>query len=85
MKVTTSTSWQTGNNWSEPKLVETIVKSESIELIYTQCTTIFIDWQGPDHRCFKITFSCIDGKWNKSKPIYGEIIPASEQTYEFND
>lgn len=85
MEVTTSKPMQFGNNWSEPKLVETIIKSESVELIYTQYTTIFIDWQGSEHRCFKIIFSCIDGKWNKSKPIYGEIIPANRETYKFND
>ncbi len=85
MDFTTTTSWQISDNWSEPELVQTIVKNQSVELIYTQHTTIFIDWQGPSYRCFKIIFSCIDGKWNQSKPIYGEIIPATKQTYEFND
>ena len=32
---------------------------------------------------FKIVFSCIDGKWNKSDRIYGKIIPPSEESYEF--
>lgn len=79
-----TTSWQIGHNWSTPKLVETIVNAESIELVYTQYQTVYLDWQGSQTRCFKIVYSCIDGKWNKSEPIYGEIIPANKETYEFN-
>jgi len=46
----------------------------------------------PDHpyysehkKVFKVIFSCVDGKWHKSERIYGVIIPASEESYEFND
>lgn len=79
-----STAWL--NQWSEPTLVETIVKDESIELIYFQYPTVTFSYHSaPKNICFKIIYSCIDGKWNKSEPIYGEVIPASKETYEFND
>ncbi len=85
METTTSSTWTMGDNWSEPKLVQTILKSDSVELIYTQFTIISINWQGPSERCFKIICSCIDGKWNRSQPIYGQIIPATKKEYEFNN
>lgn len=31
----------------------------------------------------KIIYSCIDGKWNKSEPIYGKIIPTQDEYFEF--
>jgi hypothetical protein len=38
-----------------------------------------------DERAVKIVYSCVDGKWNKSEPIYGKIIPAQDEYFEFED
>jgi hypothetical protein len=39
----------------------------------------------PEERVFKIVYSCVDGKWNKSEKIYGKIIPSQKEYYEFED
>ena len=62
---------------------------ESIEIIYKEtlnsnyCYTIYPTPQ-PETRIFKIIYSCVDGKWNKSERIYGEIVPAQEEYYNFD-
>jgi len=71
------------NQYSEPKLIETIVKDDCIELVYTE-TKLWSFVNGTiDKRVFKVIYSCKEGKWNKSEKIYGQIIPASEERYEF--
>jgi len=37
----------------------------------------------PQERVFKIVYSCVNGKWNKSDRIYGNIISAQDEGYEF--
>ena len=37
-----------------------------------------------EERVFKIVYSCKDGKWNKSEPNYGKIIPATDEDYDFD-
>lgn len=66
--------------WFSPEFVSILEKSESIEIIYKQKTKIssFSD------RLFKVIYSCVDGKWNKSERIYGKIIPASKEYYSFD-
>ena len=34
-------------------------------------------------RVYKVIYSCKDGKWHKSDRIYGKVIPAKGETYEF--
>jgi hypothetical protein len=74
------------NNWSIPKRIEVNEVGETIEMIYKQ-TLSFNYWPAPpyEERVYKIVYSCIDGKWNKSNPIYGKIIPAQEEYFEFED
>jgi hypothetical protein len=36
-----------------------------------------------EQRVFKIVFSCIDGKWNKSERIYGKVVAAKLESYSF--
>jgi hypothetical protein len=62
---------------------------ESIEIIYKEtlssnCTYTINFTSPPKERIFKIVYSCVDGKWNKSEPIYGNIIPAQEEYYDFD-
>ena len=39
--------------------------------------------QKPNERYFKIIFSCVDGKWNKSERIYGRKIE-SQSYFKFD-
>lgn len=83
---TTTTSFYRSQEWSEPELMEVNETEESIELIYREKSMNMLMTYPPkyqDDRIFKIIFSCKDGKWNKSERIYGKIIPAVEETYEF--
>ena len=76
------------NYWNEMILQEVKEVGESIEVIYTQqlCYTMLGGFPPySDKRAVKIIYSCIDGKWNKSNPIYGKIIPAKDEYYEFED
>ena len=70
------------NPWGEPERVDVIEHSDSIEMIFKERS---IMWCGnyPSERVFKVIFSCMDGKWHKSERIYGEIEPATEESYSF--
>lgn len=74
------------NIWSNLERVDVIENSDSIEFIYKETSmvsyTSFLA-PPPQVRVFKIVFSCIDGKWNKSERIYGEIVPAENERYVF--
>lgn len=74
------------NDWNEPTRVDVIDTGNSIEMIYLQTKNniwgnypYFLN----EKRVFKIVYSCVDGKWHKSEPIFGKIIPAQEEYYEF--
>ena len=71
--------------WYDPVLIETKEVGDTLELIYKQQAKFSYTYNSANLpiRVFKIIYSCIDGKWNKSEPIFGEIIPASEESYEF--
>ena len=62
---------------------------ETIEMIYKETlntnytSTIYLT-PNFQERIFKIVYSCVDGKWNKSERIYGEIVPAQEEYYDFD-
>lgn len=76
------------NNWSKPIIISIEEVDETIEFIYKQtsniCFTTFPS-TSPEPRISKVIFSCKDGKWNKSEPIYGKIIPAKDETYDFDN
>ena len=80
----TGTGMTSMEQWSAPNLVQTLVNPDSIELVYTQYKTYSVNSFGPTERCFKIVYSVVDGKWNQSAPIYGQIIPASGITYQID-
>ena len=74
------------NLWSNPERVDVIEKSDSIEFIYKETSMIsYTSFPAPPPqvRVFKIVFSYVDGKWNKSERIYGEIVPAENERYVF--
>ena len=76
--------------WSDPEAIDFKEVGESIEIIYKEKSNMrfFVDFNElikNNEKVFKIIFSCKDGKWHKSERIYGNIIPSSDETYEFND
>ena len=74
--------------WHPAILVETEEVGESIEMTYRQSPmfsySTFGQSQPPDRVC-KIVFSCKDGKWHKSEPVYGKIIAAQSEYFEFEN
>ena len=81
-----STTTTNINLWSNPERVDVIENSDSIEFIYKETSMIsYTSFPAPPSqvRVFKIVFSCVDGKWNKSERIYGEIVPAEDERYVF--
>ena len=74
--------------WSNPVRVEIVERLESIEIIYKQTSLGSLGIYPPappTERVFKIVYSCKDGKWHKSKPIYGTIVPQTKETYIFDE
>ena len=72
--------------WSNPVRVDMIDRENSVEAIYKETSMITLRTYPsppPEERVFKIVYSCVDGKWNKSERIYGKIIPAQAEHYEF--
>ena len=72
--------------WSEPTRMQIIENSDSLEIIYKQTSLLNLSVYPsipPEQRVFKIVYSCVDGKWNKSDPIYGKIIEEQSEYYEF--
>lgn len=75
-----------GNTWSLPERMEVLEYPDRIEFIYKQTSLISytsFPTPPPEVRVFKIVFSCVDGKWHKSEPIFGKIVPAQNESYEF--
>ena len=83
----TGTSTTNFNQWNEPTFIRVEEVGETIEFIYKQTSMIsytVYPQRPPEERVFKIVYSCKDGKWNKSEPIYGTIIPATDEDYDFD-
>jgi len=83
---TTSTTYQIFPNYNMEKMISFDEFEDRIEVIYTERSDIIYTTYPPiypERRVYKIIYSCIDGKWNKSDKIYGEIIPAQKESYEF--
>jgi hypothetical protein len=85
---TNGTSTSLLETWNYPERVEVNEVVESIEMIYKQTSmltyTVYPS-PPPEVKVFKIVYSCVDGKWNKSEPIYGRIIPAQNEYFEFDE
>jgi hypothetical protein len=78
----------TMNTWSTPQRVDVIEYADCIEFIYKETSMLIFTIYPPpppEERVFKIVYSCVDGKLNKSEKIYGKIIPSQKEYYEFED
>lgn len=63
------------------ELLDIIEYEDRIEILYKEIPNI---WPSVI-KVYKIIYSCKDGKWNKSDKIYGTLVPAVDEHYEFND
>lgn len=82
----TSASYSYMEQYGKPKLISVSDYGEAVEVTYIETATTYVSYgydNTPPRRVFKIIYSCVDGKFHKSDRIYGEIIPATEETYEF--
>lgn len=84
----TGTSTSNINTWGWPERLEVNEYADQIEMVYKETNNmVYTVWPSPppEVRVFKIVYSVVDGKWNKSERIYGKIIPKSKESYEFED
>jgi len=74
------------NPWGYSELVKFNEYPDHIEVLYKQ-QRLINSWPCPvdTERVYKIIFSCKDGVWHKSDPIYGKIVPAQSEYFEFED
>ena len=83
----TSTNTAGISQWGYPEFIEAKEVGDTIEFIFKeegfiQSYSCFNSY--PSCRVSKIVYSCKKGKWNKSEPIYGKIVPASQEAYDFD-
>lgn len=74
------------NIWNSPERVSVEEVGETVEMVFKETSTLVYTVYPsppPEQRVFKIVYSCVDGKWNKSERIYGKIVPAQEEYYQF--
>lgn len=68
-----------GYMWSEPTRLQVNELNDSIEMIYEETSLMNLAIHPLlQKRYFKIVFSCVDGKWNKSERIYGKKVEQAE-------
>jgi len=76
------------SQWSTPERISVNVYQDKIEMIYKQISMVTLTvWPSrpPAERVFKVVYSCVEGKWNASEPIYGTIVAASGEYYNFEE
>ena len=82
----TSSGTTTISTWSDAERVQVIEFADKIEFIYKETSLMQLGVyppRSPQQRVFKIIFSCVEGNWNKSERIYGNIIPSTSESYSF--
>ena len=74
-------------HWGTPNRISVEEVGESIEMVFEQ-TLSYIGYyatQPETRRVYKIIYSCVDGKWNKSEPVFGRIVPAQCEKFCFDE
>lgn len=75
-----------GAQYGIPQLLSVNDTNDLVEVTYIEIATTYVTYgynDVPPRRVFKIIYSCVDGKFHKSERIYGKIIPATDEMYEF--
>ena len=70
-----------GGLYSTPVLLDTIVKEESIELVYKRQYLVSNNWGMPLPEVYKEIYSRTDGTMRVE---HGRFIPAQEDSYSFS-
>ena len=71
------------NSWNAPERVSVTEFLDRIEMVFIETSAISNFTKAPERRVFKVIYSCVDGKWNKSSRIYGTIQEAVGEKYTF--
>ena len=71
--------------WGVPVEVAHEIYDDRIEFIYKKTKMIWVGYYSPEVAVYKIVYSCKDGLWHKSEPIYGKIIEPQVEQYEFDE
>lgn len=88
INTTTGTFTDTMSNtahqfWSEPELIKAIQTEDKLEMLYKQYSLLSLGYS-VGKRVFKVEYTRIEGNlWKQSDRIYGEIVPAQEESYKF--
>lgn len=73
------------NYFGSPEKVSVKEIGETIEIVYKEKSMLSYHPFPTPCRVYKIVYSCVDGKWNKSDPIFGKVIPAQKESFEFKN
>ncbi len=71
-------------HYSASVMIRTDVFPDRVEILYKRQSMLSNGYQSPPAQVYKIVHSCVDGKWNVSDPIFGEILPRTEEDYVFD-
>lgn len=71
------------NLYRSVKNIDVIENDDSLEMVYKLEPTPIAAHMSIEPLVYKIIYSCVDGKWNKSKPIIGKYIPEQKARYIF--
>ena len=77
----TSFTLNTEHMYSTPKLIDTIVTEDTIELVYTRQYQVSNNWGMPHPEIYKEIYSRTDGTMRIEQ---GRFIPAQDESYEFD-
>ena len=67
--------------YSTPKLIDTIVTEDTIELVYTRQYQVSNNWGMPNPEVYKEIYSRTDGTMRVEQ---GRFIPAQADSYDFD-
>ena len=76
------TTSSTHNLYSTPELIDTIVKKDSIELIYKRQYMVSYNWGMPNPEIYKDVYSRHGGDVRR---VIGTYIPEQSESYEFEE
>lgn len=66
--------------YSNPKIIDTIINADSIEVVYKRQYLVSNNWGLPHPEIYKEIYSRIDGTMIREN---GKYIPAQDESYEF--
>jgi hypothetical protein len=74
------------SRYSCVKLIDTLIFEDRIELVYRgilSSTALPIQQHIHNFEIWKNVYGCINGKFAMIEHVFGEYVPAQEETYKF--